>query len=117
MNKLRPSTDLYPSAQELLEGRDIPQDIAALIVLRYDKGGRKYATRHLHPDGRRLNACMFRDSLMDALDELVDALFNFLVLDLKRPGAGQQYIEALVDMIEEVLHEGGFDRAIARLRG
>ncbi len=61
----------------------LPSGLAADIRERYAKHGGEYVTEELHLDGRRINACMERDSYQDMLEEVVDAVFNVLVILFK----------------------------------
>lgn len=87
-----PAVDMYPSLQSLLDSYTtlpIPQELIGELRERYNKHGVEYATDQRSPDGRIVNACMNRDSVQDAREELVDATFNLLVQQLKvREGKG-----------------------------
>ena len=59
------------------------------------------ATQHV--DGRYVNGCMFKSSVQDALEEIVDAVFNVLVWLLKLRSGGravESAHSALLGLIE-----------------
>jgi hypothetical protein len=73
---------VYPNIDEILTPTllsRIPANLAELIKERYVGLGQKYVTDVEHTDGRLVNACMFKSSIQDALEEIVDAVFNTLV--------------------------------------
>lgn len=74
--------NVYPSVQEILPSvmmSIIPASLAQEIDKRYTELGPKYVTDTVHDDGRKVNGCMFKSSVQDALEEVVDAVFNVLV--------------------------------------
>lgn len=78
--------EVYPSVQELMPDvllAKIPQTLAINIEERYKTLGTKYLTEHKTEDGRLINSCMFGNSIQEALEEVVDAVFNILVLLFK----------------------------------
>lgn len=73
---------VYPSIEELLPDlllSRIPASLAEDMQHRYETLGPKYLTDNMSSDGRRINACMFNSSVQDALEEVVDAVFNVCV--------------------------------------
>lgn len=101
---------VYPNIMELLspELQDrIPESLAAWIRERYETLGEKYLTDKQYVDGRYINGCMFKSSIQDALEEVVDAVFNVLVwhfklriLDTPRPDIQASAYSALIGLIE-----------------
>ncbi len=87
-----PATDMYPNLNELLEAhsgddiknRILPKSLIASLSRRYNEHGMEYATSQLHPDGRITNKCMYNNSILEAQEELNDAIFNLLVVILKQ---------------------------------
>lgn len=74
--------NVYPSVQEIMPPvllSRIPATLAKDIEERYLTLGEKYLTEELTVDGRRVNACMHNDSVQDAIEEVVDAVFNICV--------------------------------------
>ena len=78
-------SNVYPSLKELFGSTSIglTRSLATEIEERYKKYGGKYLTGKLHEDGRAINGCMDANSAHDALEEIVDAEFNLLVLAFK----------------------------------
>lgn len=91
MTQILPAVDMYPSLLEILDSYSavpIPQKLIGELFERYNEHGMEYATEQRH-DGRIVNACMNRDSVQDAREELVDACFNLLIAIRKvREGKG-----------------------------
>lgn len=80
--KLTAKSEVYPSIEELMPSSllsRIPVVLANEVAIRYDTLGGKYLTDQHTDDGRQINACMFNDSCQDAIEEVVDAVFNVLV--------------------------------------
>ena len=80
------SSHVYPSIEELMPQEMygmIPASLAMDIQERYATLGEKYLTEQRHTDGRMINNCMFKDSAQDAIEEVVDAVFNTLVMIFK----------------------------------
>lgn len=79
-------SEVYPSISEILPekllGR-MPFSLVSDIEERYEKLGGKYLTDELTEDGRRINACMNKNSVQDAIEEVIDAVFNVCVWMLK----------------------------------
>lgn len=97
---------VYPDIKELippeLEAR-VPASLADWVTNRYEMLGPKYLTDDIRADGRRVNSCMNNSSVMLALEEVVDAVFNVLVwlFKLKLAGANQESAySALLGLIE-----------------
>lgn len=83
---MSPKETVYPSTSELMPGllmARIPEALARDIKERYRTLGGKYLTDNHHSDGRLINGCMFNNSIQEALEEVVDAVFNILVLIFK----------------------------------
>lgn len=94
--------EMYPSTQELLPDlllSRIPSSLVDTIEERYNRLGPTYLTDKKHTDNRLINACMFRDSIQDCLEEIVDSVFNILVLIYK----GRQYEPRIDDNAWSVL--------------
>lgn len=84
-SEILPSVDMYPSLQNLLDSYTnvpVPPGLVAMLYERYNKHGMEYAS-DLRRNGRIVNRCMARDSAEDAREELVDAVFNLLVVTFK----------------------------------
>lgn len=86
-----PATDMYPSLDDLIVSLGeatgiiaLPESLISSLRHRYNEHGMEYATSQRHPDGRITNKCMFSDSILDAQEELNDAIFNLLVAILKQ---------------------------------
>lgn len=101
---------MYPSIEEVFRSWRLPYTLAKEIEERYVKYGPKYMTEATHTDGRKINQCMKSNSAQDALEEVVDAVFNCLVLDLKGINASKMIrelcgiyedLQDIRDMIEE----------------
>lgn len=74
--------EVYPSIDELMPSSilaRIPVMLAHEIETRYETLGEKYMTDNRYQDGRFINGCMYKSSVQDALEEIVDAVFNTLV--------------------------------------
>ena len=87
---------------EELQAR-VPASLSAWITQRYEELGGKYLTDDIRADGRVVNACMNKDSVQDALEEVVDATFNVLVwlFKLRLEGKeGESAYSALLGLIE-----------------
>ena len=90
---INPATEMYPSLDELIDAFDsmvLPDSLIQTLARRYNEHGREYATSQRHPDGRITNKCMYADSILDAQEELNDAIFNLLVVCLKQKEGYQQ---------------------------
>jgi len=77
----------------------IPESLAATIRQRYAELGSKYLTEATLEDGRKINSCMFKSSINDAIEEIVDAVFNTLVWLLKLRNSEQNSESAYSAMI------------------
>ena len=88
MNNVYPSTEeLMP---ELIRAR-LPALLCDEVEERYRTLGEKYVTDIVHEDGRYINGCMYKSSAQDAVEEVIDAVFNTLVWIFKiNGGAGDQ---------------------------
>ena len=85
-----PAVEMYPSLAELITGMALPDSLIASLARRYNEHGMEYASRIKHSDGRVVNLCMQKDSILDAQEELNDAIFNLLVVCLKQKEGYQQ---------------------------
>ena len=89
---VNPTTEMYPSLDELIAACDsmvLPDSLIQTLARRYNEHGMGYASEFKHEDGRTINRCMLKDSILDAQEELNDAIFNLLVAILKQ-GKGYQ---------------------------
>lgn len=99
-------SNVYPNIEELIPdilNHRLPVSLQESLQQRYSELGGKYLTEEEYVDGRLMNACMFRNSLQDAIEEVVDATFNTLVWMLKhRRNGGHSAAagEALMGLIE-----------------
>ena len=87
------AVEMYPSLDELLASYDsmtLPDSLVAMLSNRYNKHGMEYQSGLAHTDGRMVNQCMQTDSILDAREELNDAIFNLLVVCLKQNLGYQQ---------------------------
>lgn len=76
--------EMFPSPEELFgDIHWIPKDVVDQLRERYAAHGPEYLGPNSMPDGRRINLCMERNSAQDALEEVIDAIFNLLVLRFK----------------------------------
>ena len=76
--------EVYPSIDELFNGANwLSKGLRDEIATRYRELGPKYLTEEEYTDGRKINGCMNKNSAQDALEEVVDAIFNLLVLRFK----------------------------------
>ncbi len=90
---MEPAVEMYPSLDELIRTQhphDLPKSLIASLSLRYNQHGMEYASGVEHTDGRIVNQCMQKDSILDAREELNDAIFNLLVVSLKQALGHQQ---------------------------
>lgn len=89
-------TEMYPSPAELFgEMNWIGKQLLEELHDRYAIHGPEYLTDKKHADGRPVNACMDANSATDAIEEVVDAIFNVLVLRFK----GYAYTTALRQLL------------------
>ncbi len=89
---MEPAVEMYPSLDELIKTQhphDLPPSLIASLSHRYNEHGMEYASSVKHTDGRMINQCMQKDSILDAREELNDTIFNLLVACLKQ-SLGQQ---------------------------
>ena len=76
----------WPFMDDLLKGIRMPDTLAARLRQRYDEHAMEYATDEVVKVGDDLiprNACLNKNTLQDIEEEVVDALFNVLVLIFK----------------------------------
>lgn len=106
MNDETSMTDVFPSVKEILPEsvrRRLTGEIIQEITERYEKFGPKYIGPLNHPDGRRINMCMLNDSAQDAIEEVVDAIFNVSVLFVKRRSVMQlRMLKKLAEIYDEL---------------
>lgn len=85
-------TGVYPSFEELTPGvirAVLPVTLYDVLEQRYKDLGPRYLTDQFYNDGRQINGCMFKSSVQDCLEEVVDAIFNTMVWMFKeRIGLG-----------------------------
>lgn len=95
----------WPFMDELLEkiGYDLTDPIIEELQIRYDKHGMEYATEKRHGDVP-INACMNANTVKDIQEELTDAIFNMLVLNVKYP-AGNVKIRSAIGHIVSAWYE------------
>ncbi len=97
------SSEVYPSIEELFMGAQwLSAPLRKEIATRYEELGPKYLTDELHTDGRKINGCMQKNSAQDALEEVVDAVFNMLVLRFKGYAVGN-ILPSLLDAYTRLL--------------
>ena len=86
----------YPSMVELLDGQEkfLNKDIVNNLTQRFEKLGTAYLTNKLHTDGRQINNVMFINVPKGAIEEVIDTIFNVLVMGLK--GMNTQYMLGLL---------------------
>ena len=74
----------WPFMDDLLKHAEMPHDLADVLRQRYDEHAEEYATdatmRMRDGVDVPINACMTNDTRQDIEDEVVDAIFNALVL-------------------------------------
>ena len=85
-----PAVEMYPSLVELVDSMALPESLVASLRYRYNEHGMEYVSGYKHDDGRVVNQCMQKDSILDAQEELNDAIFNLLVVCLKQKEGYQQ---------------------------
>lgn len=79
------SVAMYPSLDELLDALTessrtmFGEPLRSELRRRYDLHGWEYDSGKKHTDSRPRNACLDNDSIADAREELVDAVFNLVV--------------------------------------
>lgn len=102
---------VYPGIDEIIPGSilvKMPYTLVEEIKERYSGLGTKYLTNDQMPDGRFINACMNKSSIQDALEEVIDAVFNILVAIFKISNdnseegftAGMEMTEVLIGLME-----------------
>ena len=86
----------YPSIEELIPNpKIISTGLLKMLTERYAELGPKYLTKEKHTDGRFINDCMNKNSAQDAIEEIVDAIFNVMVLRFK----GHKTSKLLFDLV------------------
>ncbi len=96
----------WPSIAEL-EGSPgntkIPASLMALIQKRYEEHAPEYVSNEMHHSGLPYNKCMFSDSLQECEEEVVDAVFNAMVYNMRAQlGATWKANGKLVDDLSEI---------------
>lgn len=96
----------WPSIAEL-EGSSgntkIPANLMALISKRYEEHAPEYISDEMHPSGKPYNKCMFVDNLVECEEEIVDAVFNAMVYNMRAQlGATWRVSEKLVEDLSEI---------------
>ena len=82
---------VFPNTDEILTEpvrRRLTRNIIEEIKERYEKHGPEYISDRQMPDGRYINQCMLNDSAQDAIEEVVDAIFNTIILSMKQKYVG-----------------------------
>jgi len=95
------SVAMYPSLRELLEAythTEVPEHVQKDLRERYDEHGWEYATT-AKQGNRVVNACLVRDCLQNAREELVDAVFNLLAANMKGEGRWMQPSSAMAHVL------------------
>lgn len=92
----------WPFLDDLLlatEEHPLPPALVEQLRRRYDEHGGEYATPNIHePTGAPINACMTLNTLDELEEELVDSIFNALVLVFRSErGVGTHLLYRLVD--------------------
>lgn len=86
-------TNVYPSIEELMPRpllNILPSPLVEDVVTRYRELGDKYLTYALHTDGRRINGMMYTDRVVNANEEIVDAVFCMLGQIFKDTSKGME---------------------------
>lgn len=90
--------DIYPNLHELsewiYEAGDVPAPLVCQILERYAEHASEYPSNNEHLDldtGRTRwdNACLTRNSLQDAIEEIIDAVFNIVIANHKSVKQGK----------------------------
>ena len=86
--RLPASEGMFPSLAEMLEGldRNLPDYLINELRERYDAHGWEYKSRCSMADDtgtRPINSAWLKDSRQLAREEIIDAIWNLLVLNLK----------------------------------
>lgn len=95
------SKAMYPSLAEMLEAythTEVPEHVQKDLRRRYDEHGWEYATSLLNGN-RTVNACMMRNCLQEAREELIDAVFNLLAANMKGEGRWMQPSSAMAHVL------------------
>ena len=96
----------WPSITELKGSpgnTKIPDSLMALIQKRYEEHAPEYISDEMHFSGKPYNKCMFGDSLQDCEEEIVDAVFNAMVYNMRAQlGATWKSNGKLVDDLSEI---------------
>lgn len=85
--------NVYPSIEELMPEpllNLLPGPLAADVAARYLNLGEKYLTDALHTDGRRINGMMYTDRVVNANEEIIDAVFCMLGQIFKDTSKGME---------------------------
>lgn len=77
----------WPSIAELEGAKGnvgaIPASLIALVSKRYEEHAPEYISDEMHHSGKPYNLCMFADSLKDCEEEVIDAVFNAMVYNMR----------------------------------
>lgn len=95
----------YPSISELLPPlllAKIPHKLAEEITERYATLGDKYLTDALYTDGRPINGMMFTDRMVNANEEIIDAVFCVIGQIFKDINAGKEPNEGLRSVLNSL---------------
>jgi hypothetical protein len=86
----------WPSIEEITQHKrqKLPPDLLEELTRRYREHGGEYASEEVR-DGKPINLAWFKDNLVDVREELVDAIFNALIYNLRSPE--QQHGNYLID--------------------
>ena len=80
----------------------IPASLMTLISKRYEEHAPEYISDDMHFSGKPYNKCMFSDSLQECEEEIVDAVFNAMVYNMRAQlGATWRASEKLVEDLSE----------------
>lgn len=95
--------NVYPSIEELTPRvikSYIPELLMQEIKERYETLGEKYLTEQTTEDGRRINAMMFTDRIVNCREELIDAAFCVIGQIYKEAINGNQPDDAFYALLE-----------------
>jgi hypothetical protein len=97
---------VYPSTREIIPDlllHKLPVSLVNQIEERYNLLGPKYVTEEVHLDGRFINGCMLKSSAQDAIEEVIDAVFNVLVLIFKNSKLGPVIPDELYSVLSGLI--------------
>lgn len=95
----------YPDIEDLKPTcpYEFPKDLWDYLEIRYKEGAEKYRTEYSIFD-RPLNSCMMKNSLVDIVEEVTDAIFNTLVAVLKNPELAKNGQSPLPSMLASLVY-------------